>query len=383
MITSVWKLRPTNMWKIPEIEQWLSDMAKEGLHLHKMGMQFGKFKRGEAQDLLYRIDISNDAAPSEEDLKKYKLAGWKYATKFNDFHIYVARENKQPQPFPINYEKQLAVIKKKKIYNLLSLSVSLLLIIISIWVINAYASDIPVILRMIEGDPNFQPLLITPFILNSFSDVVQFTLMSKYQKQLLDDSTTHPYVEWRWHIPRRIFGFILYPTIVLGAILIPALQIWKMDYTTLSIEETQSYVVRLPSIEQPEGLKISNESYDYTVTSYWSILATKYYDVNEGFYTYGSDLITKPRIYSKVFELRFSFLAEPLLLDLIKDTSSFENPMKLKEMSHKQFDLLYVLEQHNYVKIYAAKDSIVTYVIHFGNPNTDILIEELASKFNE
>ena len=53
-LTSVWKFRPVHSWAIGELESWMSEMAKEGLHFYKMGLHFGKFKRGEPLDLEYR-----------------------------------------------------------------------------------------------------------------------------------------------------------------------------------------------------------------------------------------------------------------------------------------------------------------------------------------
>ena len=394
MITSVWKLRPTSMWRISVIENWLSDMAKEGLHFYKMGVQFGKFKRGEAQDLLYRIELSKEEAPSDEDLVKYELTGWKYVTSFNEFHIYSSPKNSQTEPFPINHVKQLAVIRQKKKSSLLSCSFSLLLIIANVWLqIYSFSSGKPVILQLVEGYSSFHPLLIIPFVINGYLDVLKYRLMSKYQNQLLDNSAKENHVEWQWHLPKRIWGFIVYDIIIVGSLLLLLLPLLKMESKTLPAEDTQPYIVRLHMIEHPEILKLSNvPSEDYTfensLSSDWSIFAPKYYYVREGFdYNPTSyindDLIRLPRIYSSVYELRFSSIAGPLLHDLIKDTSRFENLTNLQEISHKQFDLLYVLEHDDYVKIYASKDSIVTYIFYNGNQNTDILIEKLASKFNE
>ena len=261
----------------------------------------------------------------------------------------------------------------------------------TIWIqFLAYSKGIPVILKIVEGIGynSFHPLLIMPFIIYLYLDVSKYRLISNYQKQLVDNSAKNYHVEWKWHLPKRIWGSMIHTIIIVGSFLIVILPIFQTKYKTLSVEDSQPYVVRLHTVTHPEKLKLSNiasedYTYNYTVTSNRSIFAPKYYDVFEGFVTYTVDSNTMPRIYSKVYDLSFSFLAEPLLLDLIKDTSSFENPTKLQEVSHKQFDLLYVLEKEDYVKIYAAKDSIVTYVIHFGDPNTDTLIEELASKFNE
>lgn len=390
MITTVWKLRPTSIWKISEIENWLSDMAKEGFHLYKMGIQFGKFKRGEAQDLLYRIDIADEKDLTDEDILTFERSGWKHITSFNKFHIYASPNKNNIAPFPINREKQLAVIKQKKINHLLSLSFSLLIIILNIWLqFYAYSSGMPVILPLIEGYSSFHPLFIVPFVLNSYSDVVRFRLMSKYQKQLIDDAAMNDYAEWQLLMPRRIFGLIWYTIIIIGTMLIILLPLLKMESKTLPAEDTQPYIVRLHSIEHPETpkySKIPSEEYTYesSVFTSGSIFAPKYYEVYESFATYENvHSNTLPSISSNVYELSFSFLVEPLLQEIIKDTSRFDDQTKLQKISHKQFDFLYVLEQDSYVRIYAAKDSIVTYVMHSGNPKTDTLIEQLASKFNE
>lgn len=394
MITSVWKLRPTSMWRISELENWLSDMAKEGLLLYKMGLQFGKFKRGEAQDLFYRIVISNEEDLTDEELQKYELAGWKYVTSYNKFHVYASPKNNNATPFPINRTKQLATIKQKKMFSLMSFAFSLLIIIINIWLqFYSYSSGIPVIIPLIEGYSNFHPFFIIPFVLNGYLDIVKYRLMSKYQKQLLDNSAMDDYVEWQWHLPKRRWGFIVYTIIVIGSLFVIILPLLKMESKTLPVDDTQLYIVRLHTIEKPETLKYSkipSEDYRFekTISSSGSIFAPDYYDVREGFdYNKPTYLIKNedilPSIYSSVYELRFSFLAKPLLQDLIKDTTRYDDQTKLQEISHKQFELLYILEEEGYVKIYAMKDSIVNYTLYIGNLDSDILIEKLASKFQE
>ena len=394
MITSVWKLRPTSMWRISELENWLSDMAKEGLLLYKMGLQFGKFKRGEAQDLLYRIDISNEVDPSNKDLLKYEQAGWKYVTSYNKFHVYASPKNSNTTPFPINRTKQLATIKQKKKFSLMSFAFSLLIIILNIWLLlDSDSLGIPIILQLIEGYSSFHPFLIVPFVLNGYLDVVKYRLMSKYQKQLVNNSAKDHHVEWQWHLPKRIWGLIGYTTIVIGSFLVIILPLIKIDFKTLPVDDTQPYIIRLHTIEHPETLaysKIPSEDYRYedSLFTSGSIFASNFYEVREGFDYYNPTYLIKdeeilPLILSRAYELRFSFLAEPLLQDLIKDTTHYDDETKLQEISHKHFDFLYVLQENNYVKIYAAKDSIVTYIYYNGNQNTDVLIEKLASKFQE
>lgn len=53
----VLKLRPSNYWRIGEHESWFSDMAKEGLHLRKVGSMFVHFIKEEPKETRYRIRL--------------------------------------------------------------------------------------------------------------------------------------------------------------------------------------------------------------------------------------------------------------------------------------------------------------------------------------
>ena len=58
MTKLVRKIKPADFWRIGEHESWFSDMAKEGLHFHSMGMYFARFKKGEPQEMEYRIEVT-------------------------------------------------------------------------------------------------------------------------------------------------------------------------------------------------------------------------------------------------------------------------------------------------------------------------------------
>ena len=118
MLTSVWKFRPVHSWAIGELESWMSEMAKEGLHFYKMGSHFGKFKKGEPQELEYRIDFINEKKPSDtsdknepsyEQIQAYRQLGWDYVTSYDKFHVYSSPKKRHAMEIPTNTEKHLSV----------------------------------------------------------------------------------------------------------------------------------------------------------------------------------------------------------------------------------------------------------------------------------
>lgn len=58
MNKNVRKVRPADYWRIGEHESWFSDMSAKGWHLHKMGIQFAHFKKGDPKRMEYRIEVT-------------------------------------------------------------------------------------------------------------------------------------------------------------------------------------------------------------------------------------------------------------------------------------------------------------------------------------
>ena len=115
MLTSVWKFRPVHVWAIGELESWMSEMAKEGLHFYKMGSHFGKFKRGEPLELEYRIDFiienkpsdSDKNEPSDEQIQAYRQLGWDYVMSYKEFHVYSSPKKRLVTEIPTNTKKHI------------------------------------------------------------------------------------------------------------------------------------------------------------------------------------------------------------------------------------------------------------------------------------
>ncbi|MFC5461394.1 DUF2812 domain-containing protein [Massilia niabensis] len=73
------------------IERWLEDMARQGLHLHKMGLLHYHFvfRRGEPAEMTYRIDFRM-MRPSPDYLQLFSDAGWEHAGQSLGWQIWRA-----------------------------------------------------------------------------------------------------------------------------------------------------------------------------------------------------------------------------------------------------------------------------------------------------
>lgn len=88
MNKTVYKLRPSDYWRIGEHESWFADMAAKGFQLKKMGLQFVQFIKGEPKEMKYRMDVSINKKISPELIQMYAESGWDYVTSNNFFHVF-------------------------------------------------------------------------------------------------------------------------------------------------------------------------------------------------------------------------------------------------------------------------------------------------------
>ena len=88
MNKTVYKLRPSDYWRIGEHESWFADMAAQGLYLKKMGIHFAKFVKGEPQKMRYRIDVSMKKRLPAEQIEIYAESGWDYVTSYGHFNVF-------------------------------------------------------------------------------------------------------------------------------------------------------------------------------------------------------------------------------------------------------------------------------------------------------
>ncbi len=92
-----YRLNPQE-YAIGECEKLYSDMAARGWILDKRGQYFSRFRRGEPEKRIYRIEFSSpafleDSGLPEEQTALYEECGWKYVTGRGFVHVFTAPED--------------------------------------------------------------------------------------------------------------------------------------------------------------------------------------------------------------------------------------------------------------------------------------------------
>ena len=95
----IYKIPPVLSYDIEGMENWLSEMAENGLILAEDGIKLGiaVFEKAEPKKLRYclvgakngtRAIYDNNGHPEYEEIKHIKEYGWEYIAKRDGFHIY-------------------------------------------------------------------------------------------------------------------------------------------------------------------------------------------------------------------------------------------------------------------------------------------------------
>ena len=77
-------------WELEQQQAWLSDMARQGWHLHRL-KPLVTFTKGTPAHMRYRCDVAE--ADNDEQLALYAAAGWEYVGRRRNTQIYRAPED--------------------------------------------------------------------------------------------------------------------------------------------------------------------------------------------------------------------------------------------------------------------------------------------------
>ena len=87
--------------------------------------------------------------------------------------------------------------------------------------------------------------------------------------------------------------------------------------------------------------------------------------------------IYSPSIHTEFYELRFSFISEKLLEDLI-ERYVWREDISVVNKNSEYFDSLYIAAKDEEKKIFASKDNYVISVRYYGYGNLDELEDQIV-----
>ena len=212
-----YRLPPCPSYDVEGMEQWLSDMANEGLFLAKDGFFLGvaTFERGKPKKAKYRLEaavykkrvslsVESDNGPSEEQLELNEKYSWEYVAKRGDFFIYRSFD-KDARELNTDAEVQamaLNAVKKRMYWNIFDV-----LLVLVYWcaifpMLASYRGIfLSPFLTMIELGT---PLVLLGLIWAAWSlvDAVRAAkYMRRLQRRLREEGTIATGRDWRKDVP--------------------------------------------------------------------------------------------------------------------------------------------------------------------------------------
>jgi hypothetical protein len=394
MNKTVYKLRPSDYWRIGEHESWFSDMAAEGLFLKKMGRQFVQFVKGEPKNLRYRIDVSIKNKIPAEQIEMYAENGWDYVTSYSSFHVFSSpAELEAPELHtdPAEQSFTLKELDKKLVFNAVLVIVGLILMIGMLG--SMLFLDRTPTLYMVEGTVAIQQPVFVIFVAYTAYTSLQAALSIRgLRKRLAEGKVIDHHAPWKkYHRLNTVVAYLF--TIVVGlTAIIPITQLVKMDTKTLPETRVDLPIVRLADVESDPKLKRAEDTYiDNGVDwgnrySYdWSPVAPIQYKADETglvpgkMWEDGSGEYS-PSIHTQFYQLRVRAMADDLVGDLIKRYKYENTEDEYVEKSHPELDLLIVHLEKDMKEVFASKGNEVMYVRYHGYGDVNSIVMNVVEK---
>ncbi|WNF36810.1 DUF2812 domain-containing protein [Bacillaceae bacterium IKA-2] len=387
-------LRPTDFWRIGEHESWFSDMAQEGLHLKKVGLQFVKFTKGKPKMMKYRIDVSQGKKITPEQKEMYSESGWNYVTSYGEFNVFsssVEANSPELHTDPAEQAYTLNYLDKKLSKTAFVVAVAVLLMIgmlVSIWFFNS-ANYI----ALVDGSFIQQSILIIVELYVAYTSLQAAISIRALRKTLSEGKPINHSAPWKRIRKVKLIIASLYIILAIFGAILPIMQLAMNETKTLPVAGTDLPIVRLADIEQNPKLNRGeassyirdNVDWGNRYTYNWSLLAPVHYESNENgivsneMWKDGSGVYS-PSIETRVYQLSLPSIAESLISDLIKRYGLAYRGGDFIEIEHTYFDILIVHEVDEFKEVFAAKGKAVMHVRYHGYAKIDSIIGATAEK---
>ncbi|MDW7668936.1 MAG: DUF2812 domain-containing protein [Bacillota bacterium] len=377
---------PVNIYDIAKTQSYLSDMASKGYFLKKLST-FAYFEKGEPEETTYRLDplMRNEKKPKYEQLAHYESYGWEYVcTITKGFHVY--KTNKKDyteihtdpitQSYAFDYLNKN--LKFSYIISIVMLPLAAFMILYSVFLHNH-----PVLYAVKYGNVTNKIMV----LLLAFITVKQVMNNRKKINLLLDrlkigsemPQKSSYKLNYSTYIFNGLLTFLAILSIIISIYTITA--DWEMN---LSEFNKSTPTIQLNEIETSQNFEINNDGYKSNHISYdWGELAPDIYEINERGFVKGQMWEDQsgeysPSLSTEFYRLRFGFLGESMLEDLVDNALEFFRfrPIVYQELLNTDFDEAVFIKVEETQMLFALLDKKVIYVRYHG-------YEDLSEHFNE
>jgi len=370
------KQRPESITNMNEYENWLSENAAEGLHLHKaFSFDAAEFFKGEPMQMKYRVDFSGNLSTDWQKRNMHSKRGWTLVTSFQNYNIFSSPVELKASEFYSSITEKIDIIDKqlkiRKKWLIFFITVIPAAILFLFWIELLSSSFIFAI-----TDNDFI-LIILPIIfpcIRLFQESAwKLKFLKNLRKSVLDEQTGSQNALWKKSGINRRFVAALCFLITAAAVvylLIPATWVFK---NTAPVDYSNLPVVSLADIEK-NSVPVIETGGDNTddIPSYkWSPLAPTEIEI----WASGDFHVLS-------YKLRFASMSAGIVSGLIKSNSGESERVKYIEVKNPNFDELIVYKDNDYKEVIAAKGKAVIWVGYTGPAKDAAIIKAIANKID-
>lgn len=370
------KLFPVNVYDIAKTQRYLKDMAAQGYFIRKIA-SFAYFEKGEPEKRTYRLEpiMKKESRPQEEKLVYYEECGWNYVcTIASAFHLYETKREdfKELHTDPVTQSYAFERLNQKMRTAYIAI---LLMIPLSVGMLLQYLflSDTPVLHAVKYGNGTYTVLTVLVTIVLG-KEVLE---NRKKLRLLLNNLQIGSEMEQEEKYHLNYTPYIFHGMIVLLSILLILLNV-SMPFVSrekkIAAYEYAIPTVRLADIEDHPGFEIEVEYQRSNLLTYDATeLASSLYEMDESGVVKSEMWEDKSGVYTpslrtQYYKLRFGFLAESLMKDLMVDALDFHRfePFTLEEHLETSFDQAVTIRLGETQMFFARIGNKVVYLNYHG-----------------
>ncbi|MFC6464148.1 DUF2812 domain-containing protein [Marinilactibacillus sp. GCM10026970] len=225
MTKSVYKLRPTDYYRMGQFESWLYDMSTRGLHLKKFGLLLAKFEKSEPKFIRYRLDINSGKKYLAEQDLFYAQNGWNLVTHYGEFSVYAAPESADIPELHTDLVEQANSLKK---FEFQQGALTVISIIVNLLLAYSFYQSWNTQQLMDIGYNHWSDLLLSVMLINMcIVFVIDWYNIWSTRKKLLAGKVINHHAPWKMAIYLRNSYNIIVLAIAITMIVISVLSIFS------------------------------------------------------------------------------------------------------------------------------------------------------------
>jgi len=387
------KFRLDDRYAIWRNEQWYADMARAGLHLVDFQHNKAVFEQSPAANTRYQVAYIADHLDMKTHLA-YHRAGWTPVARLKDIQVFSAAEDAVIEPVERDMEELANDLRRRNKGYLLTLVAACLgwLFFLTIMVSHYWLTG-----GLFLDGMGRDKLITDGIVVCSFGYAMGLSIRSyrsfRIMRSALVDGTPYPVrPSWRWVRVWRTF-----PLIALIAIFCMFILAWPNVVNrseTLALDEADPALplIRLAEIEQNADFAPSpgtiNDGTDWSnhLMGRSSLLVPIQYSLIEkgdgaSEQERAEGVSYKPVLLVDYYDMRLPRTASGMVKDLIARDTRWGGEAIVRKADG--LDLLYVAEQEEVKRLYAARGDQVVAVLYDGRQSVDVIIPLLVKKLGE